>query len=92
MTHVFPIFEIGFYCFSYYHEALFTTPLLYLGCESESHSVMYNSATPWIIQPTEFARPESWSGQSVLSPEDLPNPGIEPRSPTLQANSLPAEP
>ena len=26
------------------------------------------------------------------SPEDLPNPGIEPRSPTLQADSLPAEP
>ena len=27
-----------------------------------------------------------------LSPGDLPNPGIEPRSPALQANSLPAEP
>ena len=26
------------------------------------------------------------------SPEDLPNPGTEPRSPTLQENSLPAEP
>ena len=26
------------------------------------------------------------------SPEDLPNPGIEPRSPTLQADSFPAEP
>ena len=26
------------------------------------------------------------------SPEDLPDPGIEPRSPTLQADSLPAEP
>ena len=26
------------------------------------------------------------------SPEDLPNPGIEPRSPTMQADSLPAEP
>ena len=28
----------------------------------------------------------------VPSPGDLPNPGIEPRSPTLQADSLPAEP
>ena len=28
----------------------------------------------------------------VPSPGDLPNPGIEPRSPTLQAHSLPAEP
>ena len=26
------------------------------------------------------------------SPEDLPNPGIEPRSPALEADSLPAEP
>ena len=36
----------------------------------------------------EFSRPEPWSGP----PGDLPNQGIEPRSPTLQADSLPAEP
>ena len=30
--------------------------------------------------------------QTQLSPGDLPNPGIEPRFPTLQADSLPAEP
>ena len=40
----------------------------------------------------EFSRPEYWSGSPFPSPEDLPNPGIEPRSPTLQVNSLPAEP
>ena len=40
----------------------------------------------------EFSRPAYWSGQLFPSPGDLPNPGIEPRSPTLQANSLPAEP
>ena len=40
----------------------------------------------------EFSRPEYWSGQPFLSPRDLPNPGIEPMSPTLQADSLPAEP
>ena len=40
----------------------------------------------------EFSRPEYWSGQPFPSPWDLPNPGIEPRSPTLQAISLPAEP
>ena len=34
----------------------------------------------------EFSRPES------PSPGDLPNPGIEPRSPALQADALPAEP
>ena len=40
----------------------------------------------------EFSRPEYWSGQPFPSPGDLPNPEIEPRSPTLQAGSLPAEP
>ena len=40
----------------------------------------------------EFSRPEYWSGLSFPSPGDLPNPGIELRSPTLQADSLPAEP
>ena len=40
----------------------------------------------------EFSRPEYWSGQSFPSPGDLPNPGIEPRTPTLQVASLPAEP
>ena len=40
----------------------------------------------------EFSRPEYWSGQPFPSPEDLLNPGIETRSPALQADSLPAEP
>ena len=40
----------------------------------------------------EFSRPEYWSGEPFLSLEGLPNPGIEPRSPALQADSLPAEP
>ena len=40
----------------------------------------------------EFSRPEYWSVLPFPSPGDLPNPGIEPRSPTLQADSLPAEP
>ena len=30
--------------------------------ESESHSVMSDSATPWTIQSMEFSRPEYWSG------------------------------
>ena len=37
---------------------------------------------------TRFPRQEYWSGLSFLSPE-LPNPGIEPTSPVLQADSLP---
>ena len=48
-------------------------------------------ATPWTIQSREFSRPEYWSGLPFPSPGDLPNPGIELRSPALQADSLPAE-
>ena len=40
----------------------------------------------------EFSRPEYWNGQPFPSPGDLPNPGIDPRSPTLQVDSLPTEP
>ena len=43
-------------------------------------------------QSMEFSRPEYWSGLPFLSPGDLPNPGIEPRPPTLQADCLPSEP
>ena len=38
-----------------------------------------------------FSRQEYWSGLSFPSPEDLPDPGIEPVSPALQADSLPFE-
>ena len=34
----------------------------FLWCESESHSAMSYSATPWTIQSTESSRPEYWSG------------------------------
>ena len=40
----------------------------------------------------EFSRQEYWSGLPFPSPEDLPNPGIEPGSPALQADALPSEP
>ena len=43
----------------------------------------------------EFPRQEYWSGLPFPSPEDLPNPGIEPMSPVspaLQVGSLPTEP
>ena len=39
-----------------------------------------------------FSRSEYWSGQPIPSPGDLPDLGIKPRSPTLQADSLLAEP
>ena len=40
----------------------------------------------------EFSRQEYWSGFPFPSPGDLPNPGIKPGFPALQANSLPSEP
>ena len=43
--------------------------------------------TPWTIQDTEFSKPEYRSEKSFPSAGDLPNPGIEPRSPALQADS-----
>ena len=42
--------------------------------------------------PWGFSRQEYWSGLPCLPPGDLPNPGIEPRSPSLQAGSLRSEP
>ena len=62
-----------------------------------SCSVVSNSATPWTIAgqiplSVEFSRQEYWSGLPFPSPEDLPDPGIEPGSPELQADSLPSEP
>ena len=38
-----------------------------------------------------FSRQESWSGLPCPPPGNLPNPGLEPRSPALQADSLPSE-
>ena len=39
-----------------------------------------------------FSRQEYWSGLPFPSPGDLPNPGIEPKSPALQADALTSEP
>ena len=48
--------------------------------------------TPRTIQLMEFSRLEYWSGKPFPSQGDLSNPGIDPRSSTLQADSLRAEP
>ena len=57
----------------------------------------YTHATSWTVAhqafPTMgFSRQEYWSGLPVPSPGDLPNPWIEPRSPTLQADALTSDP
>ena len=53
--------------------------------------------TPWTMAcqaplSVGFSREEYWSGLPFPLPGDLPNPGVEPGSPALQAGSLPAEP
>ena len=45
-----------------------------------------------LCNPMEFSSPEYWDGKPLSSPGDIPKPGIEPRSPALQADSLPVEP
>ena len=62
----------------------------------KSHNRVRLFATPrtvaYQVPPSVgFPRQEYWSGLRFSSP-DLPNSGIEPRSPALQADSLPAEP
>ena len=54
-------------------------------------------ATPWTAAlqaplSIEFSRQEYWSGLPFPFPGDLLNPGIEPRSPALEADCLPSEP
>ena len=39
-----------------------------------------------------FSRQEYWGGLPFPSPGDLPDPGIEPRSPALEADALTSEP
>ena len=49
-------------------------------------------AAHWSPLSVEFSRQEYWSGLPFPSPGDRLNSGIEPRSPALQADSLPSEP
>ena len=55
------------------------------------------SVTTWTVayqasQSMGFSRQDYWIGLPFPSPGDLPDPGIEPGSPTLQADALPSEP
>ena len=59
-------------------------------CKSLSRIRLF--ATPWTMQSMKLSRPEYWSVWPFPSTGDLPNPEIEPRSPTLQMDFLPDEP
>ena len=45
-----------------------------------------------LLPPWDFSRQEYWSGLPFPSPGDLPDPGIEPRSPAFQADALTSKP
>ena len=70
----------GFLCLSVYHGGLFTRscPTLVTPC-----TVVYQAPLSM-----GFTRQQYWSGLPFPSLGDLPNPGIKPRSPVLQADSI----
>ena len=66
-------------------------------CCAQSLSCVQLFATPWTIDHQvplfmQLSRQEYWSVLLCPPPGDLCNPEIKPRSPTLQVDSLPAEP
>ena len=70
---------------------------MFLLFDSESHWVVSDSTTLWTVAcqaPLSMGliRQGYWTGLPCPPPGDLPNPGVKPRSPTLQADSLPIEP
>ena len=69
-------------------------PLIKVKVKSLSHVLLF--ATPWTVAyqaslSMGFSRQEYWSGLPFPSPGDLPDPGIELRSPAFQADALTAE-
>ena len=76
-------------------------PCLYFDCSAPdpsthacmlSCSVMSDSVTPWIVahqapMSMGFSKQEYWSGLPFPPPGDLPDPGIEPVSPAMEADS-----
>ena len=62
-----------------------------------SHVRLFVTPSPWTVAHQAppsmgFSKQEYWSGLSFPSPGDLPDPGIELRSPALQADALTSEP
>ena len=81
------ISEKGIFCISY---VKIEVHISYMKVKSESE---VTQLCPTLCDPISmgFSRQEYWSGLPFSSPEYLPSPGIEPRSPALQADSLPTE-
>ena len=67
---------------------------IYFTC-CQAANIAGSFVTPWTVAPEAtlsmgFSRQEYWSGLPFPSPGDIPNPGAEPGSPELQADSLPS--
>ena len=70
---------------------------IYIRKKVKSLSLVRFFVTPWTAAyqappSMGFSRQAYWSGLPFPSPGDLPDPGTEPRSPTLQADALTSEP
>ena len=73
---------------------LFILTSIFIGCVLSCLSCIQIFVPLWTaacqaLLSLGFSRQEYWSGLSCPPPGDLPDPGIEPRSPALQADSLP---
>ena len=74
-----------------------TNSILKVNVKVKLLSCVWLFATLWTVAykapPTMgFSRQEYWSGLPFPSPGDLPNPGIKPGSPALEADALTSEP
>ena len=90
MGHLLRTFGIGFCCPPLTDQDPETWKKWSFQSESVSRSVVFDSATPWTVAHQAplsmgFFRQEHWSGVPFPSPGDLPNLGLEPRSPAGQA-------
>ena len=82
---------------TYVHTCPYTFIHVYTYIYSVSCSIVSDSVIPWTVTlqaplSMGFPRQEYWSGFPFPSPGELPDPGIKPGSPALQADSLLSEP
>ena len=75
------------------HHVLLCAQNILFQCCALSRSVVSHSLQPTrLLCPWGFSGQEYWSGLPCPFPGDLPDPGIKPTSPSLQADSLQSEP
>ena len=89
------LYFLWYYGFSFFCRDIHMDHYQYNVCVLICSVVSYSS-TPWTVAcwvppSMGFSRQEYWSGLPFPSPGDLPDPGIKPRSPALQVDSLPSE-